>query len=96
MTVLSASQSKETLPKKQINHKNNHANFLKKTLEQFPNLYYECSSENFDYYGITSETLCPLCKLDHEGEEGIEGKYKNGFYYIKCEVSEIGTAIQLT
>ncbi|RIB15579.1 hypothetical protein C2G38_1570968 [Gigaspora rosea] len=51
-------EDKKTSSKKQINRKNNHANFIKKTLEQFPDLYYECSSENFDYYGITSETLC--------------------------------------
>ncbi|PKB96146.1 hypothetical protein RhiirA5_435360 [Rhizophagus irregularis] len=25
-------------------------------LDQYPNLYKECSSENFDYYGITDET----------------------------------------
>ncbi|CAG8545093.1 4865_t:CDS:2 [Cetraspora pellucida] len=73
-------EDKKTSSKKQINRKNNHANFIKKTLEQFPDLYYECSSENFDYYGITSETLCPLCKLDHEGEEGIEDKIRSKLY----------------
>ncbi|RIA86827.1 hypothetical protein C1645_828657 [Glomus cerebriforme] len=30
------------------------------------------SSENFDYYAITNETLCPLCKLGHDDEESIE------------------------
>ncbi|RGB29279.1 hypothetical protein C1646_766761 [Rhizophagus diaphanus] len=30
------------------------------------------SSENFDYYGITDETSCPLCSLDHHDEESIE------------------------
>ncbi|RGB24115.1 hypothetical protein C1646_773545 [Rhizophagus diaphanus] len=30
------------------------------------------SSENFDYYGITDETSCPLYKLDHNDEEGID------------------------
>ncbi|PKK70695.1 hypothetical protein RhiirC2_849703 [Rhizophagus irregularis] len=28
-------------------------------------------SEDFDYYGINDETLCPLCKLDYDDEEGI-------------------------
>ncbi|CAB4436446.1 unnamed protein product [Rhizophagus irregularis] len=51
-------------------------------LDQYPNLYRECSSENFDYYGITDETscgilretICPLCKLSHDDEE-IEGQF---------------------
>ncbi|RIB27456.1 hypothetical protein C2G38_2029378 [Gigaspora rosea] len=51
-----------------------------KTLDEYPNLYREFSSKNFDYYGITDETLCgvsreticPLCKLGHDDEE-IEG-----------------------
>src|ERR1043166_7841280 len=30
--------------------------FHSKTLDQYPNLYREFSSENFDYYGITDET----------------------------------------
>ncbi|PKK60571.1 hypothetical protein RhiirC2_793137 [Rhizophagus irregularis] len=42
------------------------------TLDYYPNLYREFSSENFDYYGITDETSCPLCKLDHNDEESIE------------------------
>ena len=51
------------------------------------------SSENFDYYGITDETscgdyICPLCKLGHDDEE-IEGRYKAGSYFIKCEQREI-------
>ncbi|UZO09264.1 uncharacterized protein OCT59_029498 [Rhizophagus irregularis] len=51
------------------------------------------SSENFDYYGITDETscgdyICPLCKLGHDDEE-IEGEYKAGSYFIKCEQHEI-------
>ncbi|RHZ61246.1 hypothetical protein Glove_349g33 [Diversispora epigaea] len=57
-------------------------------LEQCPDLYKEFSSENVDYYGITAETLCPLCNLDHDGDEDIEGKYKDGSYYIKCEKHE--------
>ncbi|RIA85121.1 hypothetical protein C1645_741827 [Glomus cerebriforme] len=36
-----------------------------------PNLR-EFSSENFDYYGITDKTFCPLCKLNHGDEESIE------------------------
>ncbi|GBB99841.1 hypothetical protein RclHR1_03650017 [Rhizophagus clarus] len=43
----------------------------------------------FDNYGITDETLCPLCKLDHNDEEGIEGRYKAGSYFIKCEQRKI-------
>src|SRR6185312_8662493 len=57
--------------------------FRNKILDQYPNLYRECSSENFDYYGITDatscevsrETICPLCKLGHDDEE-IEGSIK--------------------
>ncbi len=65
------------------------AYFHNKTLNQYPTLYREFSSKNFDYYGITDETLCPLCKLDHDDDEGIEGKYKARFYFIKCEQHEI-------
>ncbi|CAB4476913.1 unnamed protein product [Rhizophagus irregularis] len=62
--------------------------FRNKILDQYPNLYRECSSENFDYYGITDETscgvsretICPLCKLGHNDEEiedfGVGEKYK--------------------
>ncbi|RHZ84836.1 hypothetical protein Glove_74g170 [Diversispora epigaea] len=67
-----------------------HAYFCNKLLEQYPNLYKEYSDGNDDYYGINAESLYPLCKLEHENEEGIEGKYKDRSYYIKCEVSEIG------
>src|SRR5256885_11479846 len=65
--------------------------FRNKTLDQYPNLYREYSSEDFDYYGITDETscvgsqrdhICPLCKLGHDDEE-IEGRYKAGSYFIK-------------
>jgi hypothetical protein len=63
--------------------------FRNKTLDQYPNLYREFSSENFDYYGITNEKLCPLCKLGHDDEESIEGRYKAGSYFIKCEQREI-------
>ncbi|GET02812.1 hypothetical protein GLOIN_2v1790230 [Rhizophagus clarus] len=41
-------------------------------LDQYPNLYKEFSSKNFDYYGVTEETSCPLCKLKHDNEESIE------------------------
>ncbi|RHZ72313.1 hypothetical protein Glove_243g8 [Diversispora epigaea] len=47
------------------------------------------SNEGDDYYGINSESLCPICKLNHEDREGVEGNYKAGSYYIKCEASEI-------
>ena len=63
--------------------------FRNKTLDQYPNLYREFSSENFDYYGITDETSCPLCKLKHDDEESIEGTYKAGSYFIKCEQREL-------
>ncbi len=63
--------------------------FRNKTLDQYPALYREFSSENFDYYGITDETSCPLCSLDHDDEESIEGMYKSGSYFIKCEQREI-------
>jgi hypothetical protein len=63
--------------------------FRNKTLDQYPNLYREFSSENFDYYGIADETSCPLCKLDHNDEESIEGRYKAESYFIKCEQREI-------
>ncbi|RGB22114.1 hypothetical protein C1646_776612 [Rhizophagus diaphanus] len=46
--------------------------FRNKTLDQYPNLDRKFSSEDFDYYGINDETLCPLCKLDHDDEEGID------------------------
>src|SRR6266487_4024331 len=83
-SVSSASQSKPAY---------DHSYFCNKILDQYPNLYRECSSENFDYYGITDETscgdyICPLCKLGHDDEE-IEGEYKAGSYFIKCEQREI-------
>jgi hypothetical protein len=83
-SVSSTSQSKPAY---------DHSYFRNKILDQYPNLYRECSSENFDYYGITDETscgdyICPLCKLGHDDEE-IEGRYKAGSYFIKCEQREI-------
>jgi hypothetical protein len=63
--------------------------FRNKILDQYPNLYREFSSKNFDYYGVTEETSCPLCKLKHDDEESIEGTYKTGSYFIKCEQREI-------
>ncbi|CAG8708824.1 15749_t:CDS:2, partial [Racocetra fulgida] len=59
--------------------------FRSKTLDQYPNLYREGSDGNDDYYGITDESLCPLCKLDHDDENGIEGRYEIGYYNLKCE-----------
>src|SRR3954466_5272416 len=78
--VLSASKSKPTYDQ---------SYFHNKTLDQYPNLYREFSSENFDYYGITNEKLCPLCKLKHDDEESIEGIYKAKSYFIKCKQREI-------
>ncbi len=63
--------------------------FWNKTLDQYPTLYREFSSENFDYYGITDEKLCSLYKLDHDDEESIEGRYKIRSYFIKCEQREL-------
>ena len=84
VNVLSTSQSKLTY---------NRTYFRNKILDQYSNLYRESSSENFDYYGMTDETscgdyICPLCKLGHDDEE-IEGRYKAGSYFIKCEQREI-------
>jgi len=78
--VLFASQSKPTYDR---------TYFLNKILDYYPNLYKEFSSENFDYYGITDKTLCPLCQLGHNDEESIEGRYKAGSYFIKCEQYEV-------
>ena len=66
------------------NSENNCAYFHDKTLERYPDLYYDCSGEKHDYYGITDNILCPLCNLDHYTEEAIEERYKDGSYYIKC------------
>ena len=60
--------------------------YFHKTLDQYPTLYREFSSENFDYYGITDEKLCPLCKLDHNDEE-IDIKLDP--ILLKCEQREI-------
>ncbi|PKY17286.1 hypothetical protein RhiirB3_429853, partial [Rhizophagus irregularis] len=63
--------------------------FRNKILDQYPNLYRKFSSENFDYYGITNEKICLLCELEHDEEESLEGRYKAGSYFIKCEQHEI-------
>jgi hypothetical protein len=73
--LLSAFQSKPTY---------DWSYFRSKTLDQYFNLYKEFSSENFDYYGITSKILCLLCKLDYDDKE-IESRYKAGSYFIKYE-----------
>ena len=78
--ILSESQSKPTCDR---------TYFQNKTLDQYPNLYREFSSKNFDYYGITDETSCSLCELGHDDEESLEGKYEAGSYFIKCEQREI-------
>ncbi|GBC09900.1 hypothetical protein RclHR1_00920018 [Rhizophagus clarus] len=77
----------------QSNPTYNRTYFRNKILDQYSNLYRECSIENFDYYGITDETtcgdyICPLCKLGHDDEE-IEGTYNTGSYFIKCEQRKI-------
>jgi hypothetical protein len=81
--VLSASFSGQSNPSYDRTY------FRNKTLDQYPNLYREFSSENFNYYGITDKTSCPLCKLDHDDEKGIEGRYEARSYFIKCEQHEI-------
>ncbi len=76
LSVSSSSQSKPTYDR---------FYFCNKTLDQYSNLYREFSSENFDYYSITDEISYSLCKLKHDDEESIEGTYKAGSYFIKCE-----------
>ena len=87
------SKTNQTNERAQYKPTYNRTYFCNKILEQYPNLYRECSCENFDYYGITDETscgdyICPLCKLGHDDEE-IEGMYNAGSYFIKCEQREI-------
>ncbi|POG68146.1 hypothetical protein GLOIN_2v1799458 [Rhizophagus irregularis DAOM 181602=DAOM 197198] len=53
----------------------------------------EFSSEDFDYYGINDETLCPLCKLDHDDEKdrirsSLYKKYKKETGYEPWQLSE--------
>ncbi|RIB25673.1 hypothetical protein C2G38_2165406 [Gigaspora rosea] len=62
--------------------------------EQYPNLYREGSDGNDDYYGIANESLCPLCKLYHDDDNGIGGRYEVGSYYIKCEQRGIGIEVK--
>jgi len=86
------STSANILSSPQSNLTYNRTYFRNKTLDQYLNLYREYSSEDFDYYGITDKTLCPLCplcKLGHDDEESIEGRYKTGSYFIKCEQYKI-------
>ena len=65
LTIIS--NDSEKLPETEVSVSSNpahdHTYFRNKTLEQYPNLYREFSSENVDYYGITDETLCPLCEV---------------------------------
>ncbi|RIA79130.1 hypothetical protein C1645_746113 [Glomus cerebriforme] len=69
------------------------AYFRNKTLDQYPNLYREFSSEDFDYYRINDKTLCPLCKLDHDDEEGdfityfFSQENFGDFINISCRIS---------
>ncbi|CAG8716030.1 7863_t:CDS:2 [Cetraspora pellucida] len=52
---------------------------------QYPNLCQEDSNKNNKYYEITDESLYLLCKLDHNNNNSIEGRYKVGSYNLKCE-----------
>ncbi|RHZ81473.1 hypothetical protein Glove_120g238 [Diversispora epigaea] len=79
----------ETKTSTPSNLTHNRVDFRNKMAEQYPGLYWEGSDENDDYYGITNKSLCPLCKLEHYEENSIEGKYKSGSYFIKCEQREI-------
>ena len=83
------SKTNQTNERAQSKPTYDHAYFLNKILDHYPNLYREFSSENFDYYGITDETSCPLCNLDYDDDDSIEGRYKAGSYFIKCEQREI-------
>ena len=53
----------------------NQSYFCSKTLDQY---HREFNSEIFDYYGITDND-----------KESIEGRYKVGSYFIKCEQCKI-------
>ncbi|RGB39742.1 hypothetical protein C1646_811777 [Rhizophagus diaphanus] len=68
-----------------IDYVNSVVTWGNKTLDQYPSLYREFISEDFDYYGINDETLCLLCKLDHNDEEGIDGRYEAESYFITCK-----------
>ncbi|RHZ49854.1 hypothetical protein Glove_510g16 [Diversispora epigaea] len=72
-----------------FNPVNSCASFRRKVLDQYSDIYYEYSNGGVDYYRINAETLCPICKLNHEDGKGVEGNYEAGSYYIKCEASEI-------
>ncbi|CAG8540946.1 2106_t:CDS:1, partial [Cetraspora pellucida] len=78
----------------QSNPTYNQSYFRNKILDQYSNLYREGSDENDDYYEITDKSLCPLCKLDHEDENSIEGRYEIGSYNLKCE--QRGIKIEIT
>ncbi|CAH1770708.1 10186_t:CDS:2, partial [Entrophospora sp. SA101] len=74
-----------------LEEEDNHISFCKKVLDQYPNIFYEFNDENIDYYGISDDASCPLCKLDHDGEEGIKGEYKDETYYIKSKSDKVLT-----
>jgi hypothetical protein len=75
----------ETKVNTPANPTHDHTYFRNKIVEQYPDLYWEGRDGNNDYYGITDESLCPLCKLDHYEDYGIKGRYKTGSYFIKCK-----------
>ena len=98
VSIESVSSDLEKFPEAEVSASSNPTHdrtyFRNKILERYPDLYYEYSNEDVNYYGITTESLCPICKLIHEDEEGIEGNYKAGSYYIKCE--QRGIEIKVT
>src|SRR6266540_762622 len=83
------STSANVLSLPQSNPTYNRSYFHNKTLDQYSNLYREFSNEDFDYFGITNEKICPLCKLEHNDKESLEGRYKARSYFIKCEQHDI-------
>ncbi|RHZ62240.1 hypothetical protein Glove_341g80 [Diversispora epigaea] len=77
--------TEQTLPETEMNSKDstkvntvhNHAYFCNKTLKQYSNLYWKDIEENNNYYGITDESLCLLCKLNHYEECAKSTKLPN-------------------
>ncbi|CAG8627940.1 8327_t:CDS:10, partial [Ambispora gerdemannii] len=82
-------QLKKILTEKQNNPTHDHAYFRNKILLRYSNLYKTIISEKNDYYGIVEGSLCPVCKLNHEDEKSIKGRYEAGSYFIICGKCEI-------
>lgn len=55
---------------------------------RYSDLYKLFITEKFDYYGIIEESLCPVCKLNHD-EKSVKGRYEAGSYFIICGKQEI-------